>query len=516
MIFIQGEGTTRSEKRLVAAGRVHEILTPEYLNACCQAHQILPCYEYMAIDEETIQNAKRVHSTGGLYKDKYVFAGPSATGTKRGHMPWQQFKGVVVACGGTFVATLGKIQDIDPTKLIVVHGPDHKIVPKLLTAIADGARELNLPTDFFHEVLAQNVVITNSKESKVELGKEQPRPKRETRQTRKPTARKPKLPMIDENLPGSAVSSSKPAHATPAKATPAKATPAKAKSTGVPSQSKPASKQAPPKSAGAPSPSKPIREQALPKFADKQAPPQVETTNLIIESAKKSSPRIAIIEHLKDVARNPTLMFSSKVVSPSDPWIRIISLDMTISPRRSLSNSSVGDSGRMFLGANGRFAVQECPNTLRRRVAYFNQDNEVTFLAIVPQNNFHTVVKGNSGDEPAFYWDAVNIAHEVGGTTLKNATLGSAVMRRVTFIFDSPIALHVALYATLYGNMEAVVEFFDKRGRYFVDKETKPPHKIVAQEAEMDVDLEENKDGKTEDELYAEYGYGVYEESQAY
>ena len=463
-----------------------------------------------------MQNAKHAHASGGLYHGKYVFAGPGATGTKQGCMHWQQFKEIVEAGGGTFVATMGKIQNIDPNELIVVHGIPRTVPPKLRKATTGGARELNSPADFFDEVLAQKVSITNSKEPTV-----QSLPRRKTRQARKPAVCKPKLSSIDENLPGSAVSSPKPAksklaHATPTKATPAKATPAKTKSTGVPSQCKPASKQAPPKSAGVPSPSKPIHEQALPQFAGKQAPSQVDTTNLIIESAKKSSPRVAIIERLKDVARNPTLMFSSEVVSPSDPWNRIVSLDVTTSPRRSLSNSSVGDSSRMFLGANGRFAVQECPNTLRRRVAYFNQDNEVTFLAIVPQEKFHTVIKGNAGDQPAFYWDAVNFAHEAGGTTLKNATPGSAVMRRVTFVFDSPIALHVALHATFYGKMETVVEFFDRRGRFFVDEETKPPHKIVAPEAEMDVDLEENKDGKTEGELYDEYGYEVYEESQAY
>ena len=41
-------------------------------------------------------------------------------------------------------------------------------------------------------------------------------------------------------------------------------------------------------------------------------------------------------------------------------------------------------------------------------------------------------------------------------------------------------------------------------------------HKIVAPEGEMDVDIEEHEDCKTEDELYDEYGYEVYGESQAY
>jgi hypothetical protein len=490
LIFIQGPGTTRSEKRLVAANIVHEILTPEYLDACIQASQILPCDEYIAIDEETVLNAKRAHSSGGLYKDKYVFAGPSATGTKRGCMTWQQFKEIVVAGGGTFVPTLGKIQNIDPTNLVVVHGPDHKVAPKLRVAIDDGARELNLPADFFDEVLAQSIDITNCEEPKVELKKEQPRPKRKPRQTRKPAARKPQLPVIDENLPK----------------------PAKAKSASVPSSPKHTSEQAPPKYAGVPSPSKP---------ASKQAPPKIETTNPIIESAKKSSPRFALIESLAEIARNPAKLFAPSL-SPrstlSAPWNKVVSVDVTTAPWRTLSNSSIGDPGRMFLGANGRYTVQECPNTLARRVVYFNHENEVTFLANVPRSDFHTVIKGNAGDEPAFYWEAANYAHEAGGTTLKSDTPEPfhAVLRRVHFLFDNRIALDVALYATFYGNMDAVIDFFDKGGRFFVDKKTKPTHKIIAPEGEMDVDIEEHEDCKTEDELYAEYGYEVYGESQAY
>ena len=42
--------------------------------------------------------------------------------------------------------------------------------------------------------------------------------------------------------------------------------------------------------------------------------------------------------------------------------------------------------------------------------------------AVAPELEFvHESVQGNNGDEPGFFWEAENMAHTAGGTTVKGA-----------------------------------------------------------------------------------------------
>jgi hypothetical protein len=163
-----------------------------------------------------------------------------------------------------------------------------------------------------------------------------------------------------------------------------------------------------------------------------------------------------------------------------DKWIATkCAIKLSKSPWRSISNQNIGDPNRGQLGDNGWFVVHE----------NLNSKGIEKFVASVPKN-IHEAIFGNAGKEPCFAWDACNIAHCAGGTTIAGAEGSKDIVafRRFHFAFTSNALISVALYHMFYERQGLLEEFFNPKGSMFASEANFPDHKFVKAELDMDVD----------------------------
>ncbi len=214
------------------------------------------------------------------------------------------------------------------------------------------------------------------------------------------------------------------------------------------------------------------------------------------------------------------LMFPTSRKPVEDEWNSTkCVIKLTKSPWRSISNQNIGDPNRRQLGDNGSFVVQANLTSGLRRVVYFDSKDIEKFVADVPpKNKIHKAIFGNAGREPCFAWDACNLAHRAGGTTIAGAEGSTAVVafRRFHFAFTSNAMLSVALYHMFYESQELVEEFFKEKGKMYASEANVPAHKIVKAESDMDIDHKVRRAPCTPQQMKAKLGYDPKAASQAY
>ena len=167
------------------------------------------------------------------------------------------------------------------------------------------------------------------------------------------------------------------------------------------------------------------------------------------------------------VAKHPTnrgLIIVSTLSQKDDVWSVILSVKphRWISPYRTISDPDIGDPARMYLGANGKLEVHMNVKTRARRAVYYDAAGDVNFMAECPTKEPHHAIQGNAGKESMFVWDAVNEAHESGGTTIRGAVGRQAPgHRRFFFYFETNATLAVTLHHIM-GHQRYTEEFFSQ------------------------------------------------------
>ena len=188
-------------------------------------------------------------------------------------------------------------------------------------------------------------------------------------------------------------------------------------------------------------------------------------------------------------------------------FVKLLSLKLGISPRRSISNAGIADPNRAFLGSNGNFAVYVSvgsPSSVAIR--YYNSEGVLKFEALAPPpEDCFKAIQGNAGQDICIFWDACNAAFASGGTTIQGATsaLNAVAHRRHFFWFDCIDDLKIVLFYMLGQDRKLVDEFFDETGRFFAAEPSQPDHSVV-----------KPMDAMEEDELPVRLGYfgdGHYE-----
>jgi hypothetical protein len=169
----------------------------------------------------------------------------------------------------------------------------------------------------------------------------------------------------------------------------------------------------------------------------------------------------------KDIMQSPD-------VPKSEHLELVAQMTLNLSPRRTTSR---GKNDHKMLGHGGILSFLKPMNSDHLHVRYTVCGVEV-FHSIVPSPHvIHKYVKGNAGYENILYWTAFN-----------KAAAGGRFTRRFYFEFDSQVALYVMLFYLLHQDKNLVEEFFRKNGRFTVNKDTLPPHKINRNDDDMDID----------------------------
>jgi hypothetical protein len=185
------------------------------------------------------------------------------------------------------------------------------------------------------------------------------------------------------------------------------------------------------------------------------------------------------------VAKHPTnggLIIVSPLSRKDDVWSVILSVKphSSISPYRTISDPDIGDPARMYLGANGTLEVHANVDTRARRAVYYDAEGNVKFMAGCPTKNPSQAIQGNAGMESMFVWDAVNEAHESGGTTIRGAVGRQAPgHRRFFFYFETNATLAVTLHHIM-GHQRYTEEFFSQGTNRFRKTVNLPAHNVVS------------------------------------
>eukprot|EP00573_Skeletonema_grethae_P008949 CAMPEP_0201692446 /NCGR_PEP_ID=MMETSP0578-20130828/5323_1 /ASSEMBLY_ACC=CAM_ASM_000663 /TAXON_ID=267565 /ORGANISM="Skeletonema grethea, Strain CCMP 1804" /LENGTH=519 /DNA_ID=CAMNT_0048177811 /DNA_START=214 /DNA_END=1773 /DNA_ORIENTATION=+ len=171
--------------------------------------------------------------------------------------------------------------------------------------------------------------------------------------------------------------------------------------------------------------------------------------------------------------------------------VKILSINLVASPRRSLSNAAIGEPEREFLGPNGSFEIYKFVGSLKTVVRYVDEDGIVKFEALVPPaEDCHKAIQGNAGYETCIFWDTCNTAFASGGTTIQGAIDSSVAVahRRHFFWFNCEDDLKLAL-SHMFGQDRGLVdEFFNNNGRFFASEITQPDHIVVKHKDAMEED----------------------------
>jgi hypothetical protein len=102
----------------------------------------------------------------------------------------------------------------------------------------------------------------------------------------------------------------------------------------------------------------------------------------------------------------------------------------------------------------------------------------IVHAEVPPGEDAHKQLFGNGGYEPCFGWNLYNMAGE------------KVHYRRHYFWFRNNSELALALRAMFPDDFElAAHEFFDEKGRFFAEKYTRPPHRMLRAEDVMDIDV---------------------------
>ncbi len=177
---------------------------------------------------------------------------------------------------------------------------------------------------------------------------------------------------------------------------------------------------------------------------------------------------------------------------------------------RSVQNRAQGDPKRGIVGT-GDLRVMKC---FQGSVTHFicqlvGDDGTLKFQAKIPDSSdAHTHMFLNPGVENSFVWDAYDSSREE-----------AIINRAFSFFFDDGADMFTTLLHFFGGRKVEIVREFLKggAGRFMPTKQTLPPHSIIKNEDDMDVnsDDEEHRPAPLNKEEEAELYGEVVEMSQA-
>jgi len=148
-------------------------------------------------------------------------------------------------------------------------------------------------------------------------------------------------------------------------------------------------------------------------------------------------------------------------------------------------------TNRDKLGEDGTLSVFKCSKTGKIVVQYVNSDGKLMLDADAVESDVAKgTLKGNAGDDLAFYWDAVNRHHAAGGTIIKGAKDPdkSVGLRRYYFWFNHAGDLALAVYYIFGENKELFKAFYDRSSDLFVNEEEWVPHAVAPETGAMEID----------------------------
>ena len=188
-----------------------------------------------------------------------------------------------------------------------------------------------------------------------------------------------------------------------------------------------------------------------------------------------------------DITQQAGSLIQPELASCTD-FIKVLSIKLDVSPKRSLSNAAIGDPDRELLGSDGTFEVYKNA-ALRNVVRYVDSKGVVKFESIVPSpEDCHKAIQGNAGHDICIMWDTCNNAFSSGGTSIRGAvkSSGAVAYRRFFFWFNCCDDLKLVLYHLLGNDRGLVNEFFTEKSKFFASEVTLPDHTIVTPDDEME------------------------------
>lgn len=194
-------------------------------------------------------------------------------------------------------------------------------------------------------------------------------------------------------------------------------------------------------------------------------------------------------EHVIDVTQQAMAQVQDSTVVRQ--FVKILCVNLEVSPQRTISDASIGDPARAFLGPNGMFEVYKCVRTLETAVRYVDEEGTIMFESLVPPpEDCYKAIQGNAGRDICIMWDTCNTAFASGGTTVQGASNPSDAVahRRHFFWFESCDELKLVLYHMLGNDRDLVDQFFTENSRFFASERTQPDHDVVKFDNAMDDD----------------------------
>ena len=128
---------------------------------------------------------------------------------------------------------------------------------------------------------------------------------------------------------------------------------------------------------------------------------------------------------------------------------------------RLLSNHTLENPKRGDFGP-GTLVLQKHNKTGCMIAQFTDITGKLHLDAAAPELDFvHESVQGNNGCEPAFFWEAENMAHTLGGTTVKGAKnlFEATALRRFNFLFNTNSDLTVLLFCFFCARLQYKIIF---------------------------------------------------------
>ena len=323
------------------------------------------------------KNAMIASKSGGILVSLVVHFGKGVAGEKNNAPPLSDLKHLVTIAGGSVAATQADASATDPSRLLIVcKDKESKLPTKLASAQYNGATRLVLAT-LFDILFQQRLDLIQNAKVRTEPAPATPSPK--TPRT---------LHTVLKNIGFYDITSGEGARKG------SKPSAAKTTSDDTAESEAEAEDATKSKKSALPRIKLTLRSEKTQEVAvqtdDTEAPPRKN----LFKTPKKSADEQA---------------YSHIYTAPLENCWRLLS-------NHTLENPERGDFGP------GTLVLQKHNYTGCMIVQFIDITGKLHLDAAAPELDFvHESVQGNNGREPAFFWEAENMAHTSGGTTVKGA-----------------------------------------------------------------------------------------------
>ena len=459
----------RRTSKLMAALSTNAIFVmPDWLAQSHEDGALLSCDDYRIANDSlaeekygisltaAFENGMVASKSGGILATLVVYFGKGVAGEKNDAPPLSDLKHLVTIAGGSVATTQADASATDPSRLLIVYKDKKSKLPtKLAAAECSGATRLVLATLF--DILFQQRLDPIQKAQ----GFAEPAPAA-------PSLKTPKtLRGVLENFGLYDFRGS------------GSATKARSRKSTL-SASKPSAAAA---TNDATAGSKAAAEDAT------QSKPTFPKIDLRLPSERRSETQEVAVQTEDAEASPKNNPFETPKKSDAPEYSHIWTAEVE-NCWRLLSNHKLENSRRGDFGP-GTLVLQRHKETGCMVVQFTDTTGKLHLDAVAPELEFvHESVQGNNGYEPAFFWEAENMAHTSGGTTVKGAKnrFEATALRRFNFLFKTNSDLNILLFWFFRQSMSTLNEFFERDGRFTHRENTLPPHAILKDDNEMDTD----------------------------